>query len=82
MIFLSFQIHAKLMKQSCLNKKGKALPLKVSASRLRFLPGGLALRCGCEGLFPCFSADCFPGETGVKIKFVNDENTCIALPES
>ena len=69
------------MKQSCLNKIDKALPLKVSASRLCFLSSGLALRCVCEGLFPCFSADCLSGETGVrKIKFVNDDNT-IARPE-
>ena len=61
------------MKQSRLNRIDKALPLKVSASCLRFLPGGLALRCACEGLFPCFSADCFSGEIEVKIKFVNDE---------
>ena len=69
------------MKQSCLNKIDKALPLKVSASRLCFLSGGLALRCACEGLFPCLSADCLSGETRVrKIKFVNDDNT-IARPE-
>ena len=70
------------MKQSCLNKTDKALPLKVSASRLCFLSGGLALRCACEGLFPCFSADCLSRETGVrKIKFVNEDNT-IARPEA
>ena len=79
--FFSFQIHVKLMKQSRLNKIDKALPLKVSASHLCFLSGGEALRCACEGLFPCFSADCLSGETGVrKIKFVNDDNT-IAQPE-
>ena len=53
----------------------------MSVSRLCFLPGGLPLRCASAGLFPCFSADCLSGETGVKkIKFVNDENT-IALGE-
>ena len=42
----------------------------MSVSRLCFLLGGLALRCTCEGLFPCFSADCLSGEIGVKkIKF-------------
>ena len=80
MIF-SFQIHVKLMKQSCLNKMDKALPLKVSGSRLCLLSGGLALRCACKGLFLCFSADCLSGETGVrKIKLVIDDNT-IALTE-
>ena len=53
----------------------------MSVSRLCFLPGGLPLRCASADLFPCFSADCLAGETGVKkIKFVNDENT-IALAE-
>ena len=52
----------------------------MSVSRLCFLPGGLLLRCASAGLFPCFSVDCLSGETGVKIKFVNDENT-IVLPE-
>ena len=33
------------------------------------------------GLFPCLSANCLSGETGVKkIKFINDDNT-IARPE-
>ena len=51
----------------------------MSVSRLCFLPGGLPLRCTYEGLFPCFSADCLSGETGLKkIKFFNDDNT-IAL---
>ena len=50
-------------------------------SRFCFLPGGLQLRCRCEGLFPCFSAHCLSAETGVKkIKLVNDDNT-IAPPE-
>ena len=69
------------MKQSCLNKIDKALPLKVSASRLCFLSVGLALRCTREGLFPSFSEDCLSRKTRVrKIKFVNEDNT-IARPE-
>ena len=48
----------------------------MSVSRLCFLPGGLPRRCASAGLFPCFSADCLSGETGVKrIKFVNNDNT-------
>ena len=69
------------MKQSCLNKIDKALPLKVSASLLCFLSVGLALRCTREGLFPRFSEDCLSRKTRVrKIKFVNEDNT-IARPE-
>ena len=50
----------------------------MSVSRLCFFPGGLPRRCASAGLFPCFSADCLSGETGVKrIKFVNDDNTIV-----
>ena len=53
----------------------------VSVSRLCFLPGGLLLWCANAGLFPCLSANCLSGETGVKkITFINDDNT-IARPE-
>ena len=53
----------------------------MSVSRLCFLPGGLPLRCTCEGFFRRLSADGLSGETGVKkIKFVNGDNT-MALPE-
>ena len=58
----------------------EALPPNVPVSALCFLPGGLPLRCASASLLPCFSADCLSGETGVKIKFVNDDNT-IVLPE-
>ena len=54
----------------------------MSVSPLCLLPGGLALRCTCEGLFLCFSADCLAGENGVKkIKFVDNDNT-ISCSES
>ena len=44
----------------------ETLPLKVSVTPPCFLPGGLPLSCASAGSFPCFSADCLSGETGVK----------------
>ena len=75
---LFFKIHVNLMKlhASSLVTINEALHLKISVSRLCFLPDRLPIRSTCEGLFPCFSADCLSGETRFKkVKFVNEDNT-------
>ena len=44
----------------------KPLPLRMSASRLCSLTGGLELGWKCKGLLPCFRTDRPSDETGVE----------------